>query len=229
MPDAAKAELLRALGRLVRGLSMLFWGLPMCIVFYVQTARTDWLEFLGAWAFVPATVLSGTIIYAFSQLRHFQKQERVWLHAINRAEGFALINTGLSPFLFWWRRFPFVPLYGWCIGVLIFSCLLLLVEVNRVLRGLSAMLPDESLREETKLFVSFDIPLLLTVFFGLACFFALEQIDYLPRIAAQVMMALEQRGIWLVFFLALIPFAMTLALIWKIKETIFAAIINAER
>jgi len=48
MPDPApNAELLRALGRLVRGLSVLFWGLPLALVACVQTAKTEWLRQFG--------------------------------------------------------------------------------------------------------------------------------------------------------------------------------------
>ena len=36
MPDAAKAELLRALGRSVRGLSTLFWGLALTGLVYLE-------------------------------------------------------------------------------------------------------------------------------------------------------------------------------------------------
>ena len=42
-------ELLSSLGRLVRGLSALFWGLPIALVVSVQTfvGRGEWLKPLG--------------------------------------------------------------------------------------------------------------------------------------------------------------------------------------
>jgi hypothetical protein len=84
--DAAKVELMRALGRLVRGLSTLFWGLPVALLIDVETARTDWLGFLGDAAFVPAVLGSVALYYGLRQLRDFQKQERIWHQALNRAE-----------------------------------------------------------------------------------------------------------------------------------------------
>src|SRR5437764_1404541 len=42
---APKTELMRSLGRLVRGLSALFWGLPIALVACVQSATTDCLHF----------------------------------------------------------------------------------------------------------------------------------------------------------------------------------------
>ena len=44
---APKTELMRSLGRLVRGLSALFWGLPIALVVCVQTVNTNWLGSLG--------------------------------------------------------------------------------------------------------------------------------------------------------------------------------------
>jgi len=41
-------ELLRSLGRLARGLSALFWGLPVALIVCVQAAKTDAPERFGA-------------------------------------------------------------------------------------------------------------------------------------------------------------------------------------
>ena len=95
--DAAKADLMRALGRLVRGLSTLFWGIPLALAADVETARSGWMDSLGALGFAPAFVLSSLLWYGLRQMRDFQKQERVWHHALHRAELFAIVNTGLAP------------------------------------------------------------------------------------------------------------------------------------
>src|SRR5271163_1905273 len=103
--DAAKADLIRALGRLVRGLSTLFWGIPLALAADMQTSRTDWLDSLGALSFAPALILTGLLWHGLRQLRDFQPQERVWQQSLDRAEIFAIVNIGLAPFLFWWHRF----------------------------------------------------------------------------------------------------------------------------
>ena len=41
------AELLRSLGRLVRGLSALFWGLPIALIVCFYTAKADGLRACG--------------------------------------------------------------------------------------------------------------------------------------------------------------------------------------
>jgi hypothetical protein len=226
--DAAKAELLRALGKLVRGLSTLFWGLPVTLLVYVETARTDWFGFLGDAACVPAMLAGTALYYALRQLRDFQKQERIWHQALNRAEILAIINAGLAPFLFWWHRFPAIPFYVVCIDVFAFSVLLFLMQLNQVLRRLCAMLPDENLRAETKMFTAFNIALFLAAFIGLAVYFGLAQAQVLPGAIGRIITGDNPRGLWLILFLSLLPLAMTLAILWKIKEVIFLSIFEQE-
>ncbi|MGP8198160.1 MAG: hypothetical protein ACLQU4_01500 [Limisphaerales bacterium] len=226
--DAAKVELMRALGRLVRGLSTLFWALPVALLVDVETARTDWLGFLGDAAFVPAVLGGVSLYYGLRQLRDFQKQERIWHQALNRAEILAIINAGLAPFLFWWHRFPAITFYIVCVVVFAFAALLLLMQVNHVLRRLCAMLPDENLRVETKMFTTLNITLFLAVFIGLAVGLGLAHAQMLPRAVGRMLAGDNPRGLWFVLFMGLMPLAMTLAILWKIKEVIFMSIFEAE-
>jgi len=229
MPDASKAELLRSLGRLVRGLSSLFWGLPLALIVYVQTARgTDWLDFFGAFAIVPAIAITGLLLYGLWQMSYFQKQERIWHQAIQRAEVLCVINLGLAPFLFWWHKLPFVPFYAQSVGLLALSSLLFLFNLNYVLRRLTAMLPDETLRSETKLFTTFNCALLLSVFLLLAIFFGLQEFGPLPEFLDRAVKFMMTQGLWLILFFILMPLAMTMALIWKIKEVIFASVLEVQ-
>ena len=219
---------MRALGRLVRGLSILFWTLPLTFVACIETARAPWMDFLGPAAFAPAVVLNAALLYGLLQMRPFQKQERVWLQALDRAEALALINIGLAPFLFWWRRFPSVPLYAFSAGLFVLTSVLFLIQVNRALQRLAAMIPDETVRTETRVFAGFNIGLLVAVFVGLSVYFGLQRFQGLPEPVARVMTALGERGLWLILFLTILPLAMTMALAWKIKEVIFAGIFSAD-
>ncbi len=97
MPDPApNTELLRSLGRLVRGLSALFWGLPLALLVCVNAAKTDVLKPFGI---VPPLATTGLLAFGLWLLGDFQKQERVWRAALDRARVLSLINFGLSPFL----------------------------------------------------------------------------------------------------------------------------------
>lgn len=226
--DAAKVELMRALGKLVRGLSALVWALPATIFLYLETARANWLDFLEDSAFVPALVGSIAVFFALRQFHDFQKQERIWQQSLHRAEFFALINAGLSPFLFWWRRFPSIFFYCACLGALALSALIFLMQMNNVLRRLCAMLPDEGLRSETNTFTSLNTGLLSILFLGVAAYLALAQSQRVPAFLEKIAGGGNPHALWLVLFLGLMPLALTVALLWKIKEVIFRSIIEAE-
>ena len=228
---AAKAELLRRLGRLVRGLSALFWGLPLTLLVYIQTARTDFFDALGAFAILPPIFVSGLLIYGLAQIGKFQTQERIWQTIVERAKIFGIVNLGLAPFLFWWHRFPFVELYNLAIILLGGSSLLFLFILNRVLQRLAAMLPDETLRLETKLFTTFNRRMLLAIPILLLVYFAIGFISPLPDFLSFILERTDAdgHGLWLVMFLILMPLAMTMALIWKIKEVVFSSILETDR
>ena len=226
MPDPApNPELLKSLGRLVRGLSALFWGLPIALIVCVQTAKSDWIRPL--WYF-PPVLTTGLLFYGLSQLGHFQKQERVWRIALDRALIFSLINVGLSPFLVWWNKMPSQPFYSVMVDLLCISGLLFLFALNPVLWRLAAMLPDETLRTETKAFTAFNRYLLMATFMFLILYFVLARIPHLPRAIVTVFIFIDGGGWLIVFFLGLLPVAMTMALIWKTKEVILSSVFGAE-
>ncbi len=223
---APKAELLRRMGKLVRGLSALFWGLPLTLLIYVETASTDFFNALGFFAVVPPFLVSALLLYGLWLLGHFQKQERIWRDTLERARLFGFVNLGLSPFLFFWHRLPFVQLYNVAVLLLAASSLVFLLILNRVLDRLAAMLPDETLRLETGLFTTFNRRVLLVIPVLLLIYFSLGFLPALPDFATSILNRVKPQGIWLVIFLILMPIAMTMALIWKIKEVVFASILE---
>lgn len=226
MPDLApKAELLRSLGRLVRGLSALFWGLPLSLLVCVRTAMSEWLRPLGM---LPPVLTTGLLLYGLLQLGCFQKQERIWRNALDRAVLLAIVNIGLAPFIYWWNRLPGVSFYGLGVGVLVLSSLLFLFNLNYVLQRLAAMLPDETLRVETTLFGNLNLYLLCAVLFLVSLYFGLHEVKALPVALIQLLQILELGRQWLLIFLVLLPIAMTMTLIWKIKEVILASVFGEE-
>jgi hypothetical protein len=218
---AAKTELMRSLRRLVRGLSALFWGLPLTLIVCVRTSISEWLRPLGVFPPVMANVL---LLYGLYQLGYFQRQERVWTHALDRARVLGIVNVGLSPFVFWWGQLPQVPFYSLAVGLLMLSGVLFLFNLNFVLQRLAAMLPDETLRLETKFFTSFNLYLLFTVVALVAVYFALAQASTLPLFLLNAVRAVEDSRKWLLVFLILLPLAMTMTLLWKIKEVVLESV-----
>ncbi len=222
---APNPELLSSLGSVVRGLSSLFWGLPIALVICVQTANGDWFGAFGlvpGISMVPPVLATGLLFYGLVLLGKFQKQERVWRYALDRAKIFALVNVGLSPFLFWYNQMPLHEFYSTMVAVLMSSGLLFLLTLNPVIWRLSAMLPDEALRLETKYFTTLNryllaLDLLLLGLFILAA-----------RLKPAFITPLPQGFFWLLMLLVLIPVAMTMALIWKVKEVILSSVFGGE-
>ena len=227
MPDPApSSELLRSLGRLVRGLSALFWGLPLALVVCFHTAKADSLKVFGI---VPPLVTTGLLAFGLWQLGSFQKQERVWRLALDRARILSLINFGLNPFLYWWNRAPAHPFFLAMVIVMVLSALLFVGSINQVLRRLGAMIPDEALRLETRQFTALNF-ILLSATFGMALLYAVAvQLQALSFWLGALVAVMEHTGLWLLILLVLLPLAMTMALLWKTKEVILDNVFGASR
>jgi len=222
---APKAELLRSLGRLVRGLSALFWGLPLALVVSVYVGTNEWVR--PPHMFGPVILLA-LLFYGLSLLSDFQKQERIWRESLERAKFLALVNVGLSPFIYWNNRLPNEQFYGVAVLLLMVTALLFLFNLNHVLQRLAAMLPDETLRAETRVFGNLNISILSSILVLSAAFYLLRQLEQVPQFLAHFLMIMSILRLWLFVFLILLPIAMTMTLIWKIKEVIFASVFSTE-
>lgn len=227
MPEPApNAELLRSLGRLVRGLSALFWGLPITLIVGVHAARADSLKAFGV---VPPLVTTALLAFGVWQLGDFQKQERIWRAALDRAQVFGLINLGLSPFLYWWNKIPANPFFLMMVMLMALSALAFLGSLNLVVRRLGAMLPDEALRLETRQFTTLNLNLLLAALLLALLYVGLGRIQVLPFWLGMVGAVIERGSLYFVIVLILLPLAMTMALLWKTKEVILESVFGASR
>jgi hypothetical protein len=219
------SELLRSLGKLARGLSALFWGLPVSLVICVESAKTDWLK---SFSFVPPLVTLGLLIFGLWQMSDFQKQERPWRHALDRAKLLGLVNFGLCPFLYWHSRMPRETFFSAAVFVLVLSAVLFLFNLNVVLKQLGAMLPDETLRHETSLFTALNRWLLALLLLLSLAYGVLLHVSQMPLEFGILVARLNRFGLWLLTFFSLLPLAMTMALIWKTKETILDSVFAAK-
>lgn len=224
-PPVPNAELLRSLGRLVRGLSALFWGMPTALIVCCWSARADSLKAYGV---VPPLVTTGLLVFGLWQLGDFQKQERVWRAALDRARIFSLIIFGLSPFIYWWNKIPMNAFFTTMVMLLAICGLIFLGCVNAVLRRLGAMLPDEGLRLETKQFTALNLNLLLITFLLGLFYFVLGQFHKLPMWLGTIAALMDLGYFWLLVLLVLLPLAMTMALLWKTKEVILENVFAAQ-
>jgi len=221
-----KAELLRSLGHLARGLSALFWGLPASLVICVETAKNDWLKSFGL---VPALAATGLLVFGLWQMSDFRKQERPWRNALDRAKLLGLVNFGLCPFLYWHNQMPRETFFIAAVFALALSAVLFLFSLNVVLKQLGAMLPDETLRHETLLFTVLNRWLLAFLLLLVIAYVALLHASQIPPELGILVVWFNRLGLWLLTFFALLPLAMTMALIWKTKETILDSVFGASQ
>ena len=220
-----KTELLRSLGRLARGLSALFWGLPAALLTCAETARAEWLKPLGM---LPPLAVNGLLFYGLWQLGRFQKQERIWRSVLDRAQLLGLVNLGLCPFLYWQNKMPAQPFFNAAVFVLVLSAILFLFNLNLVLKQLGAMLPDETLRQETRQFTALNRWLLVALLLGTAAYVLLLHDPSLPARLGDLFFWINRFSFWALTFFALLPLAMTMALIWKTKEVILDGVFGSQ-
>jgi len=230
MPDPVpNTELLRSLGRLARGLSALFWGLPSALIVCFYTARAEGVKAFGI---VPPLVCAGWLAYGLRQLGAFQKRERVWRNTLYRAQLLSLVNVGLSPFLYWSGQVPANRFFFLMVVLLALCGLLFLASLNQVLQRLGAMLPDEALRLEIKQFTALNLNLLTGMLvLTLGHFVLAHFVKDMPPAAQRIAALMDQSGLWYllpVIPLLLLPLAMTMALLWKTKEVILDSVFGAK-
>lgn len=218
-------ELLHSLGRMVRGLSALFWGLPVALIVCIGTVEAGWF---GDFNIFPPLATTGLVTFGLWQLDSFQKQERPWRNALDRTKLLALINMGLSPFVFWWNHDPARWYFAATVRILAVSAWFFLFTLNTVLLRLAAMLPDETLRHDTRQFTSLNQVLLLILLLVAALRAAIANIPNVPQQFVPVLVLWDRGASWLQLLLALLPLAMTMALIWKTKEVILDSVFGAK-
>lgn len=226
MPElSANPSLLWSLGRLVRGLSALFWALPLVLLASVETAMVERFRVVGLW---PALVANLLLLFGLWQIGAFQRQERIWRAALDRARILALINAGLSPYLFWWGRMPGNAFFSMMVLLQACCAVVLLIGLNLVLRRLGDMLPDETLRSETRSFTVLNRVLLVVLLVLVVAYGALR---WWPAQAVKLgafFVWIDALGWWVLIFLGLLPLAMTMAMLWKTKEVILASVFSSK-
>ncbi|MBI3881872.1 MAG: hypothetical protein HY301_17640 [Verrucomicrobia bacterium] len=223
---APPPELLRSLGKLVRGLTALFWGLPLALLFTAQNYLTVWMKSLGV---VLPVVLTGMLFYGLWLMGDFQKQERVWLAALDRAKFTALALVGLSPFVYWRNQLPSEPYFVAAMTALFAIGLLFIYNLNVVLLRLTAMLQDETLRADARTFTALNRGLLLAILVLSGVHLGLLQIESLPEAFRVWLDVLDADRQWMMMLAVLFPVAVTMSLIWKVKEAVLASVFGGSQ
>lgn len=219
-------ELLHSLRRLARGLLCLFWGLPFTLLVCARGVQTD---LLGRMGIVPPLLATGLLLFGTWQLGSFQRQERVWVAAHGRAQLLAIFIVGLSPFLYWYNQVPGNRYFESAALLFNFGGLIFLIMVNKMLERLGAMLPDETLRAETKLFTAVNRWLvMIAVALMVLFYYAIRSRGIVTQFAGILDVVAQNRSLFIMPFI-LIALAMTMALLWKTKEVILGSVFGGQR
>jgi hypothetical protein len=216
-------ELLRSLARLVRGLSCLFWGLPLALVVSMPEVQSAWLGRVG---YIPPVAAAALICYGTWLLGSFQPQERIWMTAHSRILMLALFNLGLSPFVFWWERVPANNYFAMAALLFNIGQLGFLYCLNLALERLGAMLPDETLRQETRYFTAINRWLMVLLILGAAVLLGTMNIPSMTESLARVLGVIHDHQRWFALPFVLFPVAVTMALLWKTKEIILESVFS---
>jgi hypothetical protein len=217
----AQPGVIPALARVVRGLSALFWGLPMALLLNTKTALGDPWQ---SWGLPPLLFAAGLLVFGLFELRQFQPNERIWVSALERAQVLSLMLFALAPVAQWWNRVPDEPFFLGGLVILLFAGLTFVLALNQVLLRLAAMLPDETLRMETRFFVGWNNRFLLVLGLLLAGYLTLVRLPRVPEALLTIVVVFDLVKTWLLLLLALVPVALTMTLLWKTKEVILASV-----
>jgi cytochrome bd-type quinol oxidase subunit 2 len=229
----SNADLFRAMGRVARGLSCLFWGVPLTLVVVVLGLRTD--EFIR-FGIVPPMIATALLVTGTWHLGTFQQQERIWVAAQSRAHLLAMMLFGLSPFLYWAGRTVIIsetgtaslPQIYFTVATLLFHLCAIgfLGSLNTVIARLAAMLPDETLRLESRSFAALNHWLLWITLIVVSLIYKIRQTPGFPSDFPRLReVILANPELFTLPFL-LLAVAMTMALLWKSKEVILENIFS---
>lgn len=215
------SNVIPTLARVVRGLLVLFWAVPGVLLADIAVALDfAWRQF----GFAPTVGAAVALVFGVSELRLFQPRERVWRLALHRTLLLALILLALSPLPIWWNRAPEEAFFAHGMLVLVFAGLAFLVALNDVLRRLAAMLPDETLRAETWFFTRLNTGILVALILGVGLWWVLHRWPPASPLLFSLRMILESTRPWLLIMGLLLPVALTMTLLWKIKGVILQSV-----
>lgn len=212
---------LSALPHVVRGLSALFWALPIDLL---STARTALSETWSPAGPLPCILAALLIVYGLHHLAQLHPQERIWQAALERASILGWLNVALSPTAYWFSRRPDEPFFRSGLTLQTVAGLALLLALNHVLRRLVALIPDETLRIETRLFTRFNVGILALIAAAMASLTFLQTSSTTASIAPRVTALALNIEPWQLILPALLPISLTMTMLWKAKEAVFAGI-----
>ena len=206
--------------RLIRGLSAVFWGIPLALLVCVRSAASVWLKPLDVLHTTASVALVCYGVWQFGYLHGVHSPS--WTRTIDRCKMLAVTCTGLTPFIFFWNHHPGEIFFSYAIFVLTFSSFLFLLKYNLMLKCLGGQFTDDILKSEIDLFSMMNCWCVAILMLGVT-FIAGANLALSDEQFVGLLTPFLPVGQTAVIILILMPVAMTMTLTWKVKECFLEA------
>ncbi len=210
---------------MARGFSCLFWGLPISLLLFFGTLE---LRVLPRWR-IPAYVLGVIIIfYGLLLLQRAGPLTVRWSRRLFTALILVLIQVYMVPFVYWWRQMPHVPYLIANMALLIICTTWVLFVINRLAGEIAKILHDVTFFMETQLSGWAAIIFILIP----AGYFIYQAVQRNYNDAGFISLS---PFLWPIktpdwfFISALLPFTLTMAIVWKAKEKCLTVLKSSTR
>lgn len=130
---------------LIRGFACLFWGIPISLLVFSGLPDLR----LGTHLYVPVHLFGLLLMYRGTlQLQRADLLTLRWGGLMRQLMLALVLQVYLSPFVFWWKRLPGVPLYQANLLLLAAAAMYTLRLVSRLAGEWGARLDDRVFRSE---------------------------------------------------------------------------------
>lgn len=199
---------------LVKGFSRVFWGLALTAVLFLSQVN---LEFFSGFR-VPAYFI-GTALHCWGlmTLRNAGKVSAGWRFCLGLAILLALAQIYFSPFVYWFKKMPYVYCFVGNVGALAAAVILSLYVINMIVADFFRRESLKGERLEAQIYagtviVFMAVPLVVAVVFS-----GISAARYETMFLDELMEAVRRIPVWL-YVIVTIPYSLTLAVLWKARD-----------
>ena len=198
-----------ALVRVARGFSCIFWGIPLSLLLYSGALDVRVFSYIR----MPAYVFGIFVAYMGSVfLQRAGALSGMWTRRVRQLIFLLLVEVYLAPFVYWWRQMPHVPYFTANMAALVICTTWTLFVINRIAGEACKLLRDSTFLLETRVAGWLAVTFMLT-----PLFYALYSAVRMYLQPDGVFFFVLELPLW-VYVLTLLPFTITMAVSWKMKE-----------
>ena len=198
-----------ALIRVARGFSCIFWGIPLSLLLFSGTLDIRLFSFVR----MPAYVLGIFLAYLGAvSLQRAGPLSDTWARRVRQALFLLLVEVYLAPFVYWWRQMPQIPYFAVNMTGFILCTTWGLFVVNRLAGEVCNLLYDRTLFIEAQVAGWLTAGFMIIPFAYAVCY----SVWTVLRPDDDFFFNLDL-PLW-IYVLVLLPFTITMAVSWKIKE-----------